>query len=126
MIVFMKRLMFVPMAAALLVAPALLPQASQPFAGRWDLTITTPQATYPSWMEFSEKDGQPAVRLVGRVSSVHPGKDVRLDGSHLTFETSEWFGKPIKVTWEFQADAGKLTGTQKRADGVEGQITGVS
>jgi hypothetical protein len=63
---------------------------------------------------------------VGRVASVHPAADVKLDGSHLSFTTSEWFDGEIKVTWEFHAAGGKLTGTQKRADGVEGQIAGVA
>src|SRR5580700_4600975 len=101
---------------------AVLLNAAQPFAGRWDLTVTTPKDTYPSWMEFTESGGQPQVRVVGRVASVHPATDVKLDGAHLSFTTSEWFDGQIKVTWEFHAAGGKITGTQKRADGVEGQI----
>jgi|HubBroStandDraft_1064217.scaffolds.fasta_scaffold02752_8 hypothetical protein len=104
---------------------ALALQAAQPFAGRWDLTVTTPKDTYPSWMEFTESGGQPKVRVVGRVASVHPATDVKVDGSHLSFTTSEWFDGEIKVTWEFQAVGGKLTGSEKRADGVVGQIVGV-
>jgi hypothetical protein len=99
--------------------------AAEPFAGRWDLTVTTPKDTYPSWMEFIGSGGQPQVRVVGRVASVHPATDVKLDGSRLSFTTSEWFDGEIKVTWELHAADGKLTGTQKRADGVEGQIAGV-
>src|SRR5213078_4142530 len=38
---------------------------------------------------------------------------------------SEWFGKPTDVSWEISANAGRLTGTQKRADGAVGKITGV-
>ena len=108
-----------------LLVPGLSQKAGQPFAGRWDLTITTPKDTYPSWMEFTQSGGQPKVRIVGRVASVHPATDVKLDGSHLSFTTSEWFDGEIKVTWEFYAAGGKLTGAEKRADGVEGQIAGV-
>jgi hypothetical protein len=99
--------------------------AAQPFAGRWDLTVTTPKDTYPSWMEFTESRGQPQVRVVGRVASVHPATDVKLDGPRLSFTTSEWLDGEIKVAWEFHAAGGKLTGTQKRADGVEGKIVGL-
>lgn len=122
----MKQLSLILILATIILIPGLSQKdSSHPFAGRWDLTITTPKDSYPSWLEFSEKDGNPQIRLVGRVSSVHPAKDLKLDGSRLTFNTSEWFGKPIPVAWEFHAASGKLTGTQKRSDGVEGQIAGV-
>jgi hypothetical protein len=118
-----------PIAIALMAAGALLmsaaPKNSQPFAGRWDLTITTAKGTYPSWMEFTEKDGKPEVRIVGRVASVHPAQDVKLEGAHLAFTTSEWFGGEIPVTWDITEAGGKLTGTQKRSDGVEGKLSGV-
>lgn len=121
----MKQIFFGAIATLALLAPGLPLKAAQPFAGRWDLTVTTPKDTYPSWMEFTENGGQPKVRVVGRVASVHPATDVKLNGSRLSFTTSEWFDGEIKVTWEFQAAGGRLTGTQKRADGVEGQIAGV-
>jgi hypothetical protein len=120
----MKKIFFVSIAAVALLAPGLSLEAAQPFAGRWDLTVNTPKDTYPSWMEFTESGGQPQVRVVGRVASVHPATDVKLDGSRLSFTTSEWLDGQVKVTWEFHAAGGKLTGTQKRADGVEGQIAG--
>jgi hypothetical protein len=113
------------MVAVALLAPVPSLKAAQPFAGRWDLTVTTPKDTYPSWMEFTESGGQPQVRIVGRVASVHPATDVKLDGSRLSFTTSEWFDGQIKVTWELHAAGGKLTGAEKRADGVQGQIAGV-
>lgn len=121
----MKPLILAFASVAVILAPALSQKrGGQALAGRWDLTITTPKDTYPSWLEFSEESGVPEVRIVGRVSSVHPGKDVRLDGPRLSFTTSEHFGKPIPVTWEITAQGGKLTGVQKRSDGVEGQIVG--
>jgi len=121
----MKQFSLALTATVALLAPGMPLKAAQPFAGRWDLTVTTPKDTYPSWMEVTQASGQPQVRVVGRVASVHPATDVKLDGSHLSFTTSEWIDGQIKVTWEFHAAGGKLTGTQKRADGVEGQIAGV-
>ncbi|HLJ48316.1 MAG TPA: DUF1080 domain-containing protein [Bryobacteraceae bacterium] len=112
-------------AVFLLLASAVAAFAAQPFAGRWDLTVQTPKETYPSWMEFAEKEGKPEVRIVGRVASVHPATNLKVEGGQMTFSTDEWFGKPIKVEWEMNVKGGKLTGTQKRADGVEGEIAGV-
>ena len=99
--------------------------ASEPLAGRWDLTITTPTETYPSWLEVQFTNGVPKVRVQGKVSSVHPANDVKLDGtSHMSFATSEWFGKQIPVTWDLTVADGKLTGVQKRPD-MTGQIVAV-
>lgn len=96
-----------------------------PFNGRWDLTIKTATETYPSWLAVGREGESPAVRIVGRVSSVHPATEVKLKSSQLSFTSSEWFGKPTKVTWTLSVANGKLTGTQKREDGTVGQITGV-
>ncbi|MFN7994905.1 MAG: DUF1080 domain-containing protein [Bryobacteraceae bacterium] len=109
----------------LLMAAAALFAQNQPFARRWDLTITTPKDTYPSWLEFGGKNGAPEVRIVGRVASAHPARNVKLNGSRLTFSTTEWFGQEIPVDWDVQASAGKLSGTQKRSDGVSGKLAGV-
>jgi len=65
------------------------------------------------------------VRVVGRVASAHPATEVKVEGSHLSFTTSEWFGKQIKVTWDMTVKGGKIAGIQKREDGVSGQIAGV-
>jgi hypothetical protein len=43
------------------------PSAStNPFLGRWDLTLKTPDREYPSWLEITEEDGHLKVRMVGR------------------------------------------------------------
>lgn len=76
-------------------------------------------------MEFKSGGDEPEVRIVGRVSSVHAATDVKLEGSHLTFTTSEWFDKPTRVSWDLTAKAGKITGTQKRETGVVGKLVGV-
>ena len=98
---------------------------AKPFAGRWDLTIQTPTDNYPSWMEVSDTGGTASVRIVGRVASVHSATDVRMEGNSLSFKTEESFGKQIPVTWQFSLSGGNLTGTQKRSDGVTGQISGL-
>jgi Domain of Unknown Function (DUF1080) len=122
----MKQLGLAFLFAAAVLTPALSYQAGdQSLSGRWDLTIQTRKETYPSWIEVTEGAGSPQVRIVGRVASVHPATDVKLQGSHLTFASMESLGKEIPVNWDMALADGKITGTQKRSDGVEGQITGL-
>ena len=109
--------------ALLVIAPAFAKKES-PLVGRWDLTIVSSKGTYPSWLEISQVGGRAQVRIVGQVASVHPAHDVRLHGSRLTFASREWFGKEIAVTWKIRFDDGKLKGTQARADGASGNLTG--
>lgn len=75
-------------------------------------------------MEVLQNGGTPRIRIGGRVASVHPATDVKLEKSHLTFTSMEHFGKTIKVTWDIVEHGGKLTGTQNRADGVSTKLTG--
>jgi hypothetical protein len=122
----MRHFWFVLMFAAALV-PA-LSQKHDPgkIVGRWDLTITPSNNTYPSWMEFVDEGGSPAVRIVGRTGSARPVEEVKAEGSRLSFSTTESFGgKPVKVTWEMSAQGDKLTGKQHRADGVDYELAGV-
>ena len=109
--------------ASVAFVPARSEKAAQPFSGRWDLTIATSSATYPSWLEVREKDGRPQARVVGRTGSVHPASEVKIDGSHLTVTAPEQFGKRANLTWELTEQGGKLTGTQKRPDASDGQVT---
>ena len=102
--------------ATTLVATAWLAWgASSPFAGRWDLTMTAGSATYPSWMELADESPAPAVRVVGRTGSVHPGSDAKVDGTKLTFKSSEG-------TWELSAGGGKLSGVVHRSRGGDVQV----
>jgi hypothetical protein len=119
----MKQFLLVAVLAAVALVPALSQKGSQVFAGRWDLTITTPSATYPSWLELTEKDGHTEARVVGRTGSVHPASEVKIDGAHLSLTAAEQFDKHTKITWELTEQGGKLTGVQKRPDAPDGQIT---
>lgn len=100
-------------------------EPANPFAGRWDLTVKAAGDTYPSWLEFVTASDALRVRIVGRVATVHPAEDVDQENSKVTFTSSEWFGKPMQVTWELAVNGDRLTGTQKREDGVVGEISGV-
>ena len=123
----MRHFWFVFIVGAALLVPALSQKHdASKIAGRWDLTITAGNTTYPSWMEFVDEGGSPAVRIVGRTGSARPVEEVKAEGSRLSFSTTESFGgKPVKVTWEMTAQVDKLTGKQHRADGVDYELAGV-
>jgi hypothetical protein len=119
----MKQFCFLLIVSAALLTPAFSKKQS-PLAGRWDLTIVSSKGTYPSWIEVSVNGKQAQVRIVGQVASAHPAHDVRLQGSHLSFASSEWFGHEIPVTWKMSLVGDKLKGTQARSDGATGDLTG--
>src|SRR4051812_43242931 len=54
--------------------------------GRWDITITTPTGTAPSWLEI-DTSGRDAMvgRIVGIVGSVRPISQIIPDGDSLRF-----------------------------------------
>jgi len=91
---------------------------NSPFASRWDLTIVTPEATYPSWLEFADEGATPAVRIVGRTGSVHPAREVKVQGTRLNLTSSEG-------TWELTVSGGKLAGIRHQSKGVDAKVSGV-
>lgn len=103
---------------ACLIVGSCLGAGNSPFTGRWDLTMVTPQATYPDWMEFAEEGPTGVIRLVGRTGSVHPASDVKVRGSHLTFTSPEG-------AWDITASGHKLSGTLHSSKGAEAQLSGV-
>ena len=117
--------------------PALSQEGNNPFAGRWDMTVSTAKGAYPAWMEVVEKDGNLQVRIQGRVSSVRPAAAAKMAGSRLMVTLSGAFparpasGKKAaaaarpEVTWELTVEGGQLTGSQKQGDAVDAQLAGV-
>jgi len=100
-------------------------KGGSPFAGRWDITVTTPTGAYPDWMEFVVKDGSPDVRVQPRGGSVHPVTVVKSDGSRLSLLVSKANTKRPDVTWELTVNGDQLTGTEKHGDAVAAQLAGV-
>jgi 3-keto-disaccharide hydrolase len=96
-----------------------------PFAGRWDITITQPNSTYPGWLEVVAKDGQPSARYQPRGGSVQPVRGVKLEGSHVLLTLTPASGNRPEMSWELTASGDHLTGSLKRGDMVVGQVSGV-
>src|SRR5579884_1545875 len=121
----LMRILGALLAAALVSSVAVLMQAAgNPFAGRWDITISTSRGSYPDWMELVENGGQPAVRVQPRGGSVHPASAVRMEGSHLIVTVSPASARGPETVWDLTADGDHLSGTQKRGD-MTAEIAGV-
>src|ERR1035438_10240744 len=109
---------------AALLMPALAQKNTNPFAGRWDFNITTPQGTHASWLGVTDKGGNPEVWYQPPGGNVYQVKDVHVDGSHLTLTLSPATAGRPAMTWELEASGGKLTGVQKSGD-ITTELTGV-
>ena len=120
----MKRFVLALATAVFILMPAHSQKSASPFAGRWDITITTPNGSYPDWMECVEKDAKPEVRVQPRGGSVHPVSEVRNEGSHLLLTVSPASARSPIVTWDLTVNGDRLTGVQKRGDATA-QIAGV-
>jgi hypothetical protein len=126
----MKQLCMVLTVAVAAVVPALPQKGSGPFAGRWDMTVTRGNLTFPSWMEVVDKDGGPEVRVQLRTGNVNPAAGAKIEGSRLMVTVSAATpARPAEgnrpasparpeLVWELTASGGKLTGTQKQGNSV--------
>ncbi|MDQ2842984.1 MAG: DUF1080 domain-containing protein [Acidobacteriota bacterium] len=104
--------------SAVLLTSGFQGRAGNGLYGRWDLTMSASGQTYPSWIEVAD-GSSPAVRIVSRTGSVHPGSDVKLEGTKLSFAEAEG-----RTKWDLALEGDKLAGTQHRGD-LDVQVTGV-
>jgi hypothetical protein len=92
--------------------------ASNPFAGRWDITVKAANATYPGWIEVVDGAAGLQVRYQPRGGSVRPLKDSRIEDSHLILSIAPG-------TWNFTAAGDSLSGVVKNGTRETAQLTGV-
>jgi hypothetical protein len=132
----MKRICALALFAAVLLIPPQLRSQTNPFAGRWDITVTPQDSQpYPDWMELVDKGGKFDVRVQPRAGSVHPVQNVKMDGTHLTLGVSRGITWELDVTGAaFAPSTGssististyQLTGVQKTGNAVTAHIAGV-
>jgi len=94
-----------------------------PFLGRWDLTITAGQDTYPDWMEVTETGGKLDALIQPRSGGARHASEVKLDGAKLRITPGG--GRGPALAWELTAQGDRLTGTIKRAETETARIAGV-
>src|SRR5260370_38366391 len=100
-----------------LLMPALAQKNSNPFLGRWDFNITTSGGPRANWLGVSEKDGKTEVWFQPTGGNLYEVKNLKPDASHLTLNLGQ-------MTWELDAQGGKLTGAQKSGNNTI-ELTGV-
>jgi hypothetical protein len=110
---------------AVLDAKMKLMKSKGTFVGRWDITVTIPTGDYPDWLEVTETDGMPKVRLQQRSGSVHPVESATYEGKHLLLAISPANANGPAISWDLSLTGGRLGGVLKRGEMVNGQISGV-
>ncbi len=121
----MKRLLNLLMLGTALLVPAFCQNSANPFAGRWDITVTTPARTYPGWMELVDQGGTPRVRVQPRAGSVHPVTGVKMEGGKLILTLVAASAKQAGSSLELSAAGDRLSGELKRGGRIAGQIAAV-
>ena len=118
----MKRLCSLLAVATALAIPALA-QNQNPFAGRWDLTLTGPNGSWPQWMEVVNQDGKVSGRIQPRGGAVRPIVAARMESGHLLI-TVQAAGRGPEVSWDLTVSGDQLAGVQKQGEN-EAKIAGV-
>jgi hypothetical protein len=83
--------------------------------GRWDITITTPTGTAPSWIEIDSSGREALVgHIVGIVGNVRPISEIIVEGDSLRFAVPrQWEGGDgaLRVVGRLQGDrlVGRMT-----------------
>ena len=118
----MKRLCSLLAVATALAIPALA-QNQNPFAGRWDLTLTGPNGSWPQWMEVVNQDGKVSGRIQPRGGAVRPIVAAKMESGHLLI-TVQAAGRGPEVSWDLTVSGDQLAGVQKQGEN-EAKIAGV-
>jgi hypothetical protein len=119
----MKQLFCIGGAAAVLFTACLAQDSKNPFLGRWDVTVTSGQDTYPDWIDVQEKDGKLAAHVQPRSGGAVWASEVKPDGNRLTVTMGGGSG-PATV-WELSTKGDAFSGSLKRGEEVRGQLAGV-
>ncbi|MBX9582309.1 MAG: DUF1080 domain-containing protein [Gemmataceae bacterium] len=80
--------------------------------GRWDLTVSGPDGTYPSWLEVRRSGTNTLVgSFVGRFGSARPVSRVEVDGDRVRFAVPpQWEKRADDLAFEGKLDGGLLRG----------------
>lgn len=106
-----RSLLVVLFSATLLSLPSRAQNNS--FIGRWDFDVPTPSGVGANWLGISEKGGGLDIWFQPTGGHVYQVKDYKLEGSHLSMTVAPAANHHPAMTWDLDANGGKLTGTQK-------------
>lgn len=98
-------------------------------AGRWDITVSAPDGSYPSWLEI-EKSGLSTLvgRFVGQGGSARPISEIEFSAESKKYSFTippQWSSGNEDLHAEFSLKDGRLTGWMTTPEGDKLQWTGV-
>ena len=100
--------------------------SSDPFLGRWDLTVKGEDREYPSWLELSKEEALLKGRFVGRTGSARPIASILIKENQLEFSLPKQYEKRTDdLVFRAGLAGDKLEGTTVGEDGKALQWTGV-
>jgi hypothetical protein len=117
----MRNSFFLIAVATALALPALAQK--NPFLGRWDLTLTGSNGSWPQWMEVVEKDGAVSGRIQPRGGAVRPMGPAKVENGHLQIVVQP-AGRGPEISWDLTVIGDKLSGAQKQGENAGVQIAG--
>jgi|SRR5699024_6392573 len=121
-------IVFIMAAFGLILNSAMAQIPGNEAAGRWDITLESPNGPQPSWLEISESGNQALVgRFVGVTGSARPVSEIMYseeDGTYRFTIPPQWSARD-DIHIEFSYEDGKLKGWKTDADGNKLQWTGV-
>jgi len=86
-------------------------EKSEGILGRWDVTVTGGETTFPSWFEFQEGENGLEGRVVGQIGSARPITQLSFDGKTLEIALPPQFEKQkTDVVFKGRLEAGKIVG----------------
>jgi hypothetical protein len=106
------------------VATSIEPNSIRPYLGRWDLTVRTPTQERPSWIEFSEQNGQVNGLMVGFWGHATPTGTVQLKDGEIEFTAPTDAGFDEGTILKAKLAGGRLAGTASSPKGVSWPWTG--
>jgi len=95
------------------------------YLGRWDVTLVTPERELPTWLEITQHDGKPAVRMVGRWGHARWLPSAEFMGDKLHFVSpKEEEGRKDNMIFAVSVTGGVLTGETTGPDGTIWKLRG--
>lgn len=94
------------------------------YAGRWDLTLTTPTQQRPSWIELSGDESRLQGLMVGLWGHATAPRDIRMKDGRIEFTAPEDQGFPAGTQFNVRLAGGELVGTATMLNGASWQWTG--
>jgi len=105
--------------SALAYSEKVKPADAKPFLGRWDLTLTAPDHSYPSWLEITQEGGELKAQFVSRWGNARPLPKLELSHGSLTFVSPKSEeDRPDDMVFVGRLNGKTLSGTTTGQDGT--------